>query len=128
MTIDIKVLKSKIPLNSFPDNCLEAIAKIAVVTQHKKDDVMFQVGDNDEMTAFLILGVVALTSIDDRTTVIRHNDIASKFGLANLKPRKYTAKAVQNNTCLLWVKSELINNLFDDYKNPNIAVGRVGFS
>lgn len=110
MSVDIDVLKSKYPLEYLPDDTLEALAEIAVTTEHNLGDVLFNIGDNDDTTVFLIQGAVFLEACDGRTCSINQNNDSAKFGLATLKPRKYTARAIQNGTCLLRIKSEMLEH------------------
>jgi len=110
VSVNIDVLKSKYPLEYFPNDTLEALADIAVTTEHNIGDVLFNIGDNDDSTVFLIRGAVFLEACDGRTASINQDHDSAKFCLSKLKPRKYTARAIQNGTRLLKIKSEMLEH------------------
>lgn len=118
MPVDISVLKSKHPLNQLTDHRLTKLSDAGVITEYKHGDVIFSADDNDEMDAFLIWGEIALESTDKKVSSLKHNHDASRFALAKLKPRRYTAKANLNGTCLFWVASALVEQCIAEEDEP----------
>ena len=104
MPVDIKILKNKSSLKHLNEEELNIIAKKAVISEHSPNHILFNQGDHDEMTAFLLLGEVELKSADGQIQIMK----PSGLSLPDLKPRKYTAKTSKYGTCILWINSKLI--------------------
>ena len=116
MPVDIKLLRNKVPFKDMPDTGLKALSEAAFTTEHQMEEVLFNIGDNDNYTAYLIKGCVSLESIDGRQEYLCHDHAESQFGLANLKPRMYKVMIVKNHSIVLWLKSKIIEQfLLDEY-------------
>ena len=117
MPVDIELLRNKVPFKKMPDKGLIALSKVAYTTEHQMDEVLFNIGDTDNYTAYLIKGCVSLESIDGRREYLCHDHAESQFSLANLKPRMYKGRIVKNHSILLWLASTIIEQfLLDSYK------------
>lgn len=108
MPINNKILKRKQPFSHLDNEALDALARSAVITYHNKGDIIFAAGDNDDKSAFLVLGEVLLRSIDGRVQKVHFLDEESSHSLANVKPRRYTAIAKSHDTCLLWIQNQIL--------------------
>jgi len=127
MPVDIELLENKVPFNNIPDEWLKALSDVAFTTEHQTDEVLFNIGDTDNYTAYLIEGCVGLESIDGRQEYLWDYDPQSQFGLANLKPRMYKVRIVKNHSIVLWVKSKIIEQfLLNSYGYQEKKLG--GFS
>ena len=116
MPVDIELLRNKVPFKDIPDKELKVLSEVAFTTEHRMDEVLFNIGDTDNYTAYLIKGCVSLESIDGRQEYLWHYHAESQFGLANLKPRMYKGKIVKNHSIVLWLKSTIIEQfLLDSY-------------
>jgi CRP-like cAMP-binding protein len=127
MPVDIDLLKTKLPLKYFPERCLKALTEVVFTTDYKNHDVIFRVGDDDDLAAFLIRGSINLESLDGRVTTIGLDQKVSRYALANLKPRLYTARAAQKNTAVLWVKSTVLDKYLTEHSQQHAMGVEEGF-
>lgn len=120
MLISLDVLKSKDPLMDLPAGYLDKISSSAVITEYKKGDAIFSIGDTDEMHAYLVLGEVTLEAEDQRVSILKHNHDRSAFALAKLKPRRYAARANVTGTLILWIDSALIEDSVSEFSDSQL--------
>jgi len=122
MPVDIELLRNKVPFKGMPDKGLEALSKNAFTTEHQTDEILFDIGDTDNYTVYLIKGCVSLESIDGRQEYLCHDQAGSQFGLANLKPRMYKGRVVNNHSIVLWLKSTIIEQflLYESYREKKM--------
>lgn len=123
MTIDLKTLQSKAPLDRLPEAQLERIAASAVLTEHHKGDTIFDVGDTDSRHPYLLWGRVWMKSADNKTTTLTHNSDSSRFALAQLRPRRFRAEAALNGTCILWVDGDLLADCVSECNGSQPQLG-----
>src|SRR3989344_8073878 len=92
--MDKDILKTLVPINSLtPDNYQELSAK-AVIERLPAESRLFQQGDRDNQSIYILAGEVTLSSADTTLTrdVVAGTDEA-RYALAQLKPRQYTGSA-----------------------------------
>ena len=109
MAVHIRLLRDKIPFKELSDKHLKALSDVAFTTEHQQDELLFNIGDTDNYTAYLIKGWVSLERIDGRVKYLCHDQPEADFGLANLKPRLYKVRVVENQSIILWLKSTVID-------------------
>lgn len=120
MAISLDVLKSKDPLMDLPTGYLEKISGSAVITEYKKGDVIFSIGDTDDMHAYLVLGEIVLEAADRKISILRHSHSRSAFALAKLKPRRYAARANMSGTLVVWIDSVLLEDSVSEFSNSQL--------
>lgn len=113
MPINSKILKRKQPFSHLDNEALDALARSAVISYHSKGEIIFTAGDDDDKCAFLVLGQVLLRSIDGRVQNVHFLDQEASNCLANVKPRRYTAIAKSHDTCLLWIRSQMLEHVMN---------------
>jgi HD-like signal output (HDOD) protein len=91
-------------------SCLVA-AKVLQLKHHHKGDVLFEVGDDDDIEHFLLEGQVNLLAQDGRNKVIEAGDGASRFPLALLRPRKFKAEISSDKAEVLCIDIEVLQLL-----------------
>src|SRR3989338_4651285 len=92
--MDKDILKTLVPINSLtPDNYQELSAQ-AVIERLTAESRLFQQGDRDNQSIYILAGEVTLSSADTTLTrdVVAGTDEA-RYALAQLKPRQYTGSA-----------------------------------
>lgn len=88
----IERLRSLIPLDSLSDEGLDEVCRQIRIKTLPRKTGLFRSGDEDDRTIFLLSGTVQLDSGDRVESVAAGTD-KSRYALANLKPRRYTATA-----------------------------------
>ncbi|MCP3669553.1 MAG: hypothetical protein GY814_03815 [Gammaproteobacteria bacterium] len=122
MKVRIWELKKKIPLKDFPELALKVLADVAITTRHNKDEELFCIGDDEKLAAFLIKGSILLESFDGRIHSIDHKHGMSRYALANIKPRMYSAVSASDETVLFWVKDQLLSKLTSQIIMPQDVI------
>ncbi len=82
------------PLDEAPPQRLEEIAKEAQWLRAEKNEVLMEVGDNDEHSIFLLKGNILLEAADGRKQIIKHTDPAARSPLSRLRPSRYRVTAL----------------------------------
>lgn len=91
--VDKKILKSFVPpgaLNAENFQELAGKSTVEIVTTGK---VIFNVGDVDRRTIYLLEGEIELTTQEGKKSTIKSGTEAARHALANFQPRKHTAIA-----------------------------------
>lgn len=100
-----------------PHELLERIADYATVTEHEKGDLIFRIGDSDELHSYLLWGQVRLEATDNKYSSLNHNQGAARFALSKLKPRRFSAKAAVSGTRILWIDSDLVEDCVSEFRD-----------
>lgn len=87
------------------------LAKLIKTHTVDKSEILFSVGDNDTNEFFLVAGEVELTASDGIKKKIRSGDPVSRFPLALLRPRKFTAKVASEKATLINISVESLRNI-----------------
>ncbi len=91
--INAETIGSLVPIGSLSkEGMQEAINGMTLERLHS-GRILFRRGDTDEDTVYLLSGTVQLTAADQQTRSVTGGEDAAQYALANLKPRRYTAKA-----------------------------------
>ena len=92
--VDKTVLKTLVPPNALNAENFQELAGKAFVEEIPSGKAIFKLGDHDRKTTYLLEGSVELQAEDGPTTRLTGGTDVAKHPLANLQPRKHTAKAV----------------------------------
>ncbi len=91
--VEKSVLKTLVPPNALNAENFQELAAKAFVEEIASGKTVFKAGDLDRKTTYLLEGTVELTAEDGQVTKIVGGTDVAKHPLANLQPRKHTAKA-----------------------------------
>jgi CRP-like cAMP-binding protein len=91
--VDKAVLKTLVPPNALNAENFQELAGQAFVEEIAAGKTIFKLGDLDRKTTYLLEGQVEMTAEDGQMQIIKGGTDAAKHPLANLQPRKHSAKA-----------------------------------
>ena len=92
--VEKTVLTTLIPPNALNAGFFLELAGQAFVEEIASGKSIFKLGDRDRKTTYLLEGNVELQAEDGRTTRLTGGTDVAMHPIANLQPRKHTAKAV----------------------------------
>ncbi len=95
--VEKAVLKTLVPPNALNAENFQELAGKAFVEEIAAGKTIFKLGDLDRKTTYLLDGQVEMTAEDGQVQIINGSTDVAKHPLANLQPRKHTAKA--KTTC-----------------------------
>jgi CRP-like cAMP-binding protein len=82
-----------IPFNELTEVGFAKAMNIASFREIPEGETLFNLGDKDKKTIYLLEGSVELNSQDNKTKLITSKQVSSFYPLSNLKPRRFIAKA-----------------------------------
>jgi len=86
----LELIKSLVPLDSLSEEGFsQAVGQMKIIWIPRKE-VIFEKGDDDEVSIYLLSGTIELDS-GDRVKVVKGGTPECCYALAGLKPRHYTA-------------------------------------
>jgi len=94
--VDKSVLKTLVPPNALNAENFQELAGKAFIEEIPAGKTIFKAGDMDRKTTYLLEGQVELTAEDGQMQMLTGGTDMAKHPLANLQPRKHTAKAKTN--------------------------------
>lgn len=92
--VEKSVLKTLVPPNALNAENFQELAGKAVVEEFSAGQTVFKAGDLDHKTIYLLQGKLELNGEDGQVSTIAGGSDVAKHPLANLQPRKHTAKAL----------------------------------
>lgn len=78
------------PLDSLRPENLEYLAKDSNPVEHARGELLFEAGQTDEVSIFLLAGTVRGEYPDGRVKTISANSVSARYALGDLQPRKFT--------------------------------------
>ena len=90
--VDKNTLKTLVPPNALNAENFQELAGKAFIEEITAGKTIFKIGEVDRKTTYLLEGEVTLADGEGKTSSIRGGTDAAKHPLANLQPRKQTAK------------------------------------
>lgn len=91
--VDKAVLKTLVPPSALNDENFEALAGRAYLEEVPPGHVLFNAGDVDRRTVYLLEGELILSSRQGKTLVLHGDSALAKHPVANQQPRQQTAVA-----------------------------------
>ena len=91
MSIDASRLKHLYPLDSLRPEHLEVIAREAESAEYGHGHVLFRAGDQDEVTHYLLAGIVSGDYPDGKRKDISADSLQGRYPIGDLMPRRFTA-------------------------------------
>jgi CRP-like cAMP-binding protein len=93
--IDKALLQTFVPLDALNQEIIDDLASRTYVEDVAKGETIFEIGDKEKQSVYLIEGEVKLQSFDGTTSILKAGTPQAKHALSNLSPRKHTAEARQ---------------------------------
>jgi CRP-like cAMP-binding protein len=124
--LDLGTLRSFTPLDGLKSENLNALARKAALRELVLDKILFNQGDNDKRTLYLVSGVVELKQDGKTVAVIRAGTPEARNPIAPIMPRRYTAVAASNRVELLTIDSDLLDVMLTWDQTGSYEVGELG--
>ena len=90
--VDKNILKTLVPANALNAENFQELAGKAFVEELAPGKTVFKIGEVDRKTTYLLEGEITLSDDSGGSSTIRGGTDAAKHPLANMQPRKQTAK------------------------------------
>jgi len=87
-----------IPLNNLDTRLQDQALQAGDLFEYKKKRVVFEAGSRDAYTYYLVEGDIALESADASPLLVSAGSEQAQRALAQLQPRRYTARTTSNAT------------------------------
>ncbi|MCB1850532.1 MAG: cyclic nucleotide-binding domain-containing protein [Gammaproteobacteria bacterium] len=109
---DLNKFRTLIPISALYEDSLLYLASQSTLERLHAGDVVFNLGDEDTDSVFLLSGTVREKSADgDHHCDINANSEAALYALANFKPRQFSAEVVSERASLVRVDTQLLEKL-----------------
>ncbi|MBA3979403.1 MAG: cyclic nucleotide-binding protein [Alcanivorax sp.] len=93
-SIDKRLLQTFVPVNALSGDPLDRLLDQQEVRQYQAGELLFDIGDRDNTTVYLLSGDVELEGTDGRVERISAGGIASWHPLDHAQPRRSRARAL----------------------------------
>jgi CRP-like cAMP-binding protein len=107
----IKQLSSCIPINTFVKEAFDRLVNVAEFQQCNQNQIIFNIGDNDIYSLFLLDGEIELLSKDGKQSFISADNKQSLHAIAGLKPRLFSALAATDNVLIAKIPTDTLDKL-----------------
>ena len=97
----LELLEAFEPFSDLDEKSKLIVANCLSTFTLNRDAVLFEVGDTGQDEFFLVEGEIELIAIDGIKKKIHSGDPVSRFPLALLRPRKFSAKVLSNSASLI---------------------------
>ncbi len=111
MELDLNKFRTLIPISSLYDDNLLHLASKTRVERLQCGDIIFNIGDEDTDSIFLMSGKVRETSNSNQAAEISAGSEESLYALANFKPRQFKAEVISESATFARVDSLLLEKL-----------------
>lgn len=102
-------IRTLIPIDSLSQQGLDQLVRQLDIRPVERGVVLFEEGDTDHRTLFLLSGRVELDS-GDRTETVEAGSEKARYALAGLKPRRYTA-TTRDESVLADIDTKTLDNI-----------------
>ncbi len=122
---DSQKLRHFIPLSEIsPDNFNELVKNISVETlaENKK---LFNRGDQDNFTYYLLNGELEITDSEDKKSFLQSKSKQCRFPIEHHQPRQSTVKC-KSEVCYFKINNDLLDVLLTWDQNKNYIVNEIG--
>ncbi|MEW8015373.1 MAG: hypothetical protein AB2807_11520, partial [Candidatus Sedimenticola endophacoides] len=124
MDLDLDIFKSLIPINTLYDTNLQQLARSVRVEQHRRSELLFDIGDHDPDSIFLLSGEIIETNAEEHQNRIRAGSEATRYALTNLRPRQFRAEVTSGEATIARVNAQLLEKLLAwDQVTPDVDSG-----
>lgn len=91
MSIELKILKELYPFKTMLDPHIRLLAESGDVRDLNKGEVVFEEGDNDGLSIYLLAGRLTGKSVDSRVREFDANSERSRYAVGDFQPRRFSA-------------------------------------
>jgi len=109
--LDLNKFRTLIPISSLYEDSLLYLAQQTQIEHLQRHDRLFEIGDEDADSVFLISGAVRETSSTMHESEIRAGSEDALYALANFKPRQFYAEVITDSATIARVDSNLLEKL-----------------
>lgn len=102
-------IRTFLPMSELTATGLQRLMQVARASDVPDDAQLFRAGENDDLSIFLLQGRVELVG-DGARRIVDAGTETARYALSNLKPRRYTGRAVAD-VRVLFVESALLDKL-----------------
>jgi CRP-like cAMP-binding protein len=118
-----ELIRGLIPVNELTPQAQQEFINKANLVKIKKGKFVFQQGDRDDFSYYLLDGEIALIANDSQHNLIASGTDRARYAMAQLQPRQFSAKAACNSIVLQIIRHELDKLLvIQDQRNTDNAV------
>jgi len=90
------VIRQLVPINELSTSSQGKIIDQSQVQSFAEESYIFKQGDSDEYTFYLLDGVLEMQATDEASFNVTTKEDRAKYPLAQVQPRKYSAKALSS--------------------------------
>ena len=107
----LELLEAFEPFSDLDEKSKLIVANCLSTFTLNRDAVLFEVGDTGQDEFFLVEGEIELIAIDGIKKKIHSGDPVSRFPLALLRPRKFSAKVLSNSASLIKIDVTVLQDI-----------------
>lgn len=111
MDLDLNKFRTLIPINALYEDNLLYLADFARVERYLVGEQLFNIGDNDPDSIYLMSGEICLTSADGEEIIVSASSDRGLHALASQKPRHYRGVVVSRAASIVRFDSSLLERL-----------------
>ena len=111
MNLDLNKFRTLIPVNALYDDSLLYLAGQSTLERLKAGDLVFNIGDEDTDSIFLLTGIIRETSANSQHSDISSGSEEALYALGNFKPRQFRAEVISERATLVRVNTQLMEKL-----------------
>lgn len=111
-------IRQLIPINELPPEIQNEIIKNAVLIQVSNKDLVFNQGDRDGFSFYLIDGALELEASGQVHNTITSGSDRARYPLAQLQPRQFSAKA-KTDSVVLKLSRDMLDKLLVMHQNKS---------
>jgi CRP-like cAMP-binding protein len=107
--LDLNRFRTLVPIETLDEAKIRFLAQQAEMAHYKKGEAIFQQGDNDAQTLYLMAGEIRLTAADGQGTLVRAGTDQAAHALANLKPRRFSAQVLSREALIVKLDTQTLD-------------------
>lgn len=111
MELDLNKFRTLIPISALYDDSLLYLAAATRVERMQRGDVIFDIGDRDKDSVFLMSGEICEFSEREEASYINAGSDEALYALANFKPRQFRAEVISDSATIARVDARLLEKL-----------------
>jgi CRP-like cAMP-binding protein len=106
-SIDKRLLQTFVPVNALSSEHLDRLLDLQQVRSYAPGELIFEAGERDRTTIYLLSGEVALTGSDGECQLVGAGGVESWHPLDHFQPRRSQARAVSDVSVVCFDSSRL---------------------
>lgn len=111
MDLDLNKFRTLIPINALYDDRLLQLAENTRVEQLSRGELIFDIGDHDTDSVYLLSGEISETAENGQEAYISAGNEEALYALANFKPRQFRAEVISASATLARVNTQVLEKL-----------------